>query len=65
MRGANNNKNKHLQSNTTEINEIESAKTNAYGKQLLIGTLNVCGLKRRSLYPEFVDLINKYDIFVP
>ena len=28
----------------------------------MIGTLNVCGLKRRSLYPEFVDLIKRYDI---
>ena len=28
-----------------------------------IGTLNVCGLKTRSQYPIFIELINKYDIF--
>ncbi|MES9880523.1 MAG: reverse transcriptase family protein [Sedimenticola sp.] len=27
-----------------------------------IGTLNVCGLKSRILYPEFIDLVNLYDI---
>lgn len=28
-----------------------------------IGTLNVCGLKTRALYPDFKTLIEKYDIF--
>lgn len=32
-------------------------------KNFLIGTLNVCGLKRRSVYPEFYELVRKYDIF--
>ena len=27
-----------------------------------IGTLNVCGLKRRLKYPEFVKLIRQYSI---
>lgn len=29
---------------------------------LLIGSLNTCGLKGRIQYPEFVDLVRKYDI---
>ena len=32
-------------------------------KSLQIGTLNVCGLKRRSLYPDFNDLVSKFDVF--
>ena len=32
-------------------------------ENISIGTLNVCGLKTRSNYPEFIDLINKFDIF--
>ena len=28
-----------------------------------IGTLNVCGLKRRSVYPELCDLVSKCDLF--
>ena len=32
-------------------------------KNFLIGTLNVCGLKMRSVYPDFYDLIRKYDVF--
>ena len=30
---------------------------------LSIGTLNICGHKRRSVYPEFCDLVPKYDVF--
>lgn len=29
---------------------------------LSIGSLNVCGLKRRNQYPEFVELVNNFDI---
>lgn len=29
---------------------------------LSIGSLNVCGLKRRSDYPEFQDLMNQFDV---
>ena len=32
-------------------------------KVLKCGSLNVCSLKRRILYPEFCDLISEYDIF--
>ena len=28
-----------------------------------MAVLNVCGLKRRALYPEFVSLVNSYDMF--
>ena len=32
-------------------------------RDLLVGCLYVCGLKRRALYPDFSDLIRKFDIF--
>ncbi|MCG8113215.1 MAG: reverse transcriptase domain-containing protein [Candidatus Thiodiazotropha taylori] len=32
-------------------------------KSLKCASLNVCGLKRRLLYPEFCEIINDYDIF--
>jgi len=28
-----------------------------------IGTLNVCGIRRRLQYPDFEDMINTYDLF--
>ena len=28
-----------------------------------IGFLNVCGLRRRSLFPEFSELVSKFDLF--
>lgn len=30
---------------------------------LKLGTLNVCGFKRKSLYPEFFNTVAKYNIF--
>ena len=30
---------------------------------LKFASLNVCGLKRRVLFPEFSDLVSKYDVF--
>ncbi|MES9882143.1 MAG: reverse transcriptase family protein [Sedimenticola sp.] len=30
---------------------------------LCIGSLNVCGLRHRLLYPDFIDFINEYDLF--
>ena len=32
-------------------------------KHIQIGSLNVCGLRRRLRYPEFQSLISKYDVF--
>ena len=32
-------------------------------KSLHFASLNVCGLKRKVLFPEFSDLVNKYDLF--
>ena len=29
---------------------------------LTIGSINVCGLKRRAEYPEFSDILSKYDL---
>ena len=31
-------------------------------KTIKIGSLNVCGLRRRAQYPDFVELVNEYDI---
>ena len=30
--------------------------------QLSIASLNVCGLKRRATYPEFIELVQKFDV---
>ena len=35
---------------------------NTSGHTLSVGSLNVCGLKRRILYPEFIDLAHNFDI---
>lgn len=32
--------------------------------KLKVGSLNVCGLKRRSNYSEFIKMVNRYDIFL-
>ena len=32
-------------------------------KSLHFASLNVCGLRRKVLFPDFADLINKYDLF--
>ena len=37
--------------------------TNVLNEKLTLASLNVCGLKRRLMYPEFKKLVNKYDIF--
>ena len=53
----------------TESNCLNSQrfKIHTKGKEqsrdLLVGCLNVCGLKRRAVYPYFSDLIRKFDIF--
>ena len=36
----------------------------ACNKSIKIGSLNVCGLINRLKIPEFIKLINKYDVFV-
>ncbi|KAL4239214.1 hypothetical protein ACF0H5_000031 [Mactra antiquata] len=33
-----------------------------HSDNLRIGSLNVCGLKRRYKYPEFVSFVNQFDI---
>lgn len=42
------------------VNEVD--KPFFYERNLKIGTLNVCGLKKRLKYPEFVKLIEQYSI---
>ncbi|MEW8548327.1 MAG: hypothetical protein AB2693_32895 [Candidatus Thiodiazotropha sp.] len=37
---------------------------NGRPNQLPIGLLNVCGLRRRSMFPEFTELIHNYDMFM-
>ena len=44
--------------NTLKSNTDKPVKTN-----LSIGSLNVCGIKRRIQYPEFQELVSKFDIF--
>ena len=43
-------------------NIFHTACNNASGHTLSVGILNVCGLKRRILYPEFIDLAHNFDI---
>ena len=47
----------------SSLSSFASIVYSAYTEQLKIGTLNVCGLKRRLNYPEFQDLIKQFDIF--
>ena len=44
--------------NALKSNSDKPGKTN-----LSICSLNVCGIKRRFQYPEFQELVNKFDIF--
>lgn len=47
-----------------KLTTISSESTfNQSKKMLKFGSLNVCGLKRKVLYPEFSKLVNDYDIF--
>ena len=47
----------------SSLSSFASIVYSAFTEQLKIGTLNVCGLKRRLNYPEFQDLIKQFDIF--
>ena len=60
----------------TDVNELQieessvnininssSSNSSTDKKSLYFDSLNVCGLKRRILFPEFSDLANKYDLF--
>ena len=51
-----------LSSNANENENDLSSNFNAL-KDLQFASLNVCGLKRRVLFPEFSDLVSKYDLF--
>ena len=33
-----------------------------YNLTIKIGSLNVCGLRRRAQYPDFVEMVNEHDI---
>ena len=50
-------KNNSIRSQTVSYETSEKF----YG-ELKIGSLNVCGLKSRVQYPEFVELLNQYDV---
>lgn len=43
-------------SNVTLLNSLHFENT------IKVGSLNVCGIKQRSNFPEFICLVNKYDI---
>lgn len=45
--------------NSNTINLSHKTKLN----DLKIGTLNVCGIKNRVNFPDFVELISKYDVY--
>ena len=55
--------NKFRDLNSKSLNSTLKSNTDKPGKtNLSIGSLNVCGIKRRIQYPEFQELVNK-DIF--
>jgi hypothetical protein len=56
-----------IRNNYVILNENDSGNqiTHVTDKKLLnIGSLNVCGLKRRSNFPDFIKLIENFDIFL-
>lgn len=60
------NQNSKISENCWAMNNRNYTKTvqnNTSCKHFLIGTLNVCGLKMKSVYPDFYNLIRKYDVF--
>ena len=46
--------------NQTRLNKSQS---NCKSSTLKCGSLNVCGIKRKLLYPELCELISDYDLF--
>ena len=50
-------------SGNANINENDPSSSSNALKTLQFVSLNVCGLKRRILFPEFSDLVSKYDLF--
>ena len=56
--------NKFRDLNSKSSNNTLKSNTDKLGKtNLSIGSLNVCGIKRRIQYPEFQELVSKFDIF--
>jgi len=33
-------------------------------EQIKCGSLNVCGLKRKTMFPEFVETVKYHDLFI-
>ena len=48
---------------TKTINKVTQSNSTISSDKLSVGSLNVCGLKRRILYTEFTDLVQSFDIF--
>ena len=48
---------------TKTINMVNQSNSTISSDKLSVGSLNVCGLKRRILYTEFTDLVQSFDIF--
>ena len=57
-----NSKTIEIKSQQTSLMDNTACERSAQTKQLQIATLNVCGLKTRSQYPEFIELCNNYDL---
>lgn len=47
----------------TKNNNLSKSDDRTNMKSLKFASLNVCGLKRKVLFPEFSSLINNYDVF--
>ena len=47
----------------TYTSQNNSKQNNSKSHQLKCGSLNVCSIRRKLLYPEFRELINDYDLF--
>ena len=51
-----------MNGSTSSSKRTTNTSSNSNETNLNILTLNVCGLTTRQIYPEFLDLINQYDI---
>lgn len=57
---------KSLESSLTNANNTDlraNVSRNCNQKSIKCASLNVCGLKRKVLFPEFCNLVNNYDLF--
>jgi hypothetical protein len=53
-----------LEANIGNSSYVNNNEISCKPDKLRKGCLNVCGLKRRSNYIEFIELVNNYDLFI-